>query len=105
MPYHELLTEQMAEIVGAKPIETVVMNSLTVNLHLLMVFIVQTAKETKLSLKKCLSVGSIRGEITNKISRLFARKLTARTYSRQNETTLRSEDILETIRKTVKKLP
>jgi len=37
MPYHEFLTEQMAAVVGAKPIETVVMNSLTVNLHLLMV--------------------------------------------------------------------
>jgi kynureninase len=37
MPYHELLTEHMAEVVGAKPIEVVVMNSLTVNLHLLMV--------------------------------------------------------------------
>ncbi len=37
MPYHALLTEQMAEVVGAKPLETVVMNSLTVNLHLLMV--------------------------------------------------------------------
>ncbi len=37
MPYHEFLTEQMANIVGAKPSETVVMNSLTVNLHLLMV--------------------------------------------------------------------
>jgi len=37
MPYHESLTEQMSNIVGAKPIETVVMNSLTVNLHLLMV--------------------------------------------------------------------
>ena len=37
MPYHELLTEQMARIVGAKPVETVVMNSLTVNLHLLLV--------------------------------------------------------------------
>ena len=37
MPYHEFLTEQMANIIGAKPIETVVMNSLTVNLHLLMV--------------------------------------------------------------------
>jgi kynureninase len=37
MPYHEFLTEQMAGIVGAKPVETVVMNSLTVNLHLLMV--------------------------------------------------------------------
>ena len=37
MPYHEFLTEQMAAVVGAKPLETVVMNSLTVNLHLLMV--------------------------------------------------------------------
>jgi kynureninase len=36
MPYHRLLTEQTAELVGAKPHEVVVMNSLTVNLHLLM---------------------------------------------------------------------
>src|SRR5437867_3860819 len=37
LPYHEFLTEQMARVIGAKAIETVVMNSLTVNLHLLMV--------------------------------------------------------------------
>jgi len=37
LPYHEFLTEQMARIIGAKPVETVVMNSLTVNLHLMMV--------------------------------------------------------------------
>jgi kynureninase len=37
MPYHRLLTLNMAEIVGAKPVEVVVMNSLTVNLHLMMV--------------------------------------------------------------------
>ncbi len=36
MPYHEFLTEKMAKIVGAKPIEVVVMNTLSVNLHLMM---------------------------------------------------------------------
>ncbi len=37
MPYHRLLTEQTAELMGAEPVEVVVMNSLTVNLHLMMV--------------------------------------------------------------------
>ena len=37
MPYHEFLTHYTAEIVGALDKEVVVMNSLTVNLHLLMV--------------------------------------------------------------------
>ena len=36
MPYHRLLTEQTATLVGAWPAEVVVMNSLTVNLHLMM---------------------------------------------------------------------
>ena len=35
--YHELLRQPIANLVGAKPIEVVVMNHLTVNLHLLMV--------------------------------------------------------------------
>ena len=37
MPYHGELRELLAENVGAKPIEVVAMNSLTVNLQLLMV--------------------------------------------------------------------
>ena len=42
--YHELLTDKMAKIVGAKPIEVVVMNTLTVNLHLLMASFYQPTK-------------------------------------------------------------
>lgn len=37
MPYHEFLTEPMANLIGAKNEEVVMMNQLTVNLHLLMV--------------------------------------------------------------------
>ena len=37
MPYHETVREGLAELVGAEPVEVVAMNSLSVNLHLMMV--------------------------------------------------------------------
>ena len=45
MAFPEILNEKMAHIVGAKPNEIAVMNTLTVNLHLLMVSFYRPTKE------------------------------------------------------------
>jgi len=53
MPYHEMLTEPIAELVGAKPLEVVCANTLTVNLHLMMVsFYAPTKDRYRLVIEK-----------------------------------------------------
>ncbi len=53
LPYHEFLTEKMAKIVGAYPQEVVIMNSLTANLHFMMVsFYNPTPSKHKIIIEK-----------------------------------------------------
>ena len=89
----------MAAVIGAKPIETVVMNSLTVNLHMLMVsFYRPTDDRRKIVIEKGAfpsdqyAVGSqIRFHGYAPSTDLL--ELTPR----EGESTLRNEDIVETI--------
>lgn len=99
LPYHEFLTEQMAAIVGAKPIETVVMNSLTVNLHLLMVsFYRPTSSRHKIVIEKG-AFPSDQYAVESQIRFHGYDPLTSliELKPREGESTLQTDDIVETI--------
>lgn len=99
LPYHEFLTEQMAEIVGARPLETVVMNSLTVNLHLLLVsFYRPTPQRHKIVIEKG-AFPSDRYAVASQIAfHNFDPDLSLIEIApREGESTLRTADIVETL--------
>lgn len=99
LPYHEFLTGQIAEIVGAGRRETVAMNSLTVNLHLLMVsFYRPTPGRRKIVIEKG-AFPSDRYAVCSQI-RFHGYDPEADLIElapREGETTLRTEDILTVI--------
>lgn len=99
LPYHEFLTEQMAAVVGAMPIETVVMNSLTVNLHLMMVSFFQPTSEKPFVMIERGAFPSDQYAVESQMRchGLDPRQFLIKVTPREGESTLRTEDIIETI--------
>lgn len=97
--YHKFLTEHSAELVGGRHHEVVIMNQLTVNLHLLMV---SFYKPTKTRFKIIMEAGAFPSDMYAIESQV---KFHGYDYDeavieiepREGEHTLRTEDILQTI--------
>ncbi len=99
LPYHEFLTGQMATIVGAMPIETVVMNSLTVNLHLLLVSFYEPVGERRKIVIEKGAFPSDQYAVASQIKfhGLEPSDVLIELTPRDGESTLRTADIVETI--------
>ena len=95
MPYHEFLTESYAKIVGAKPTEVVAMNTLTVNLHLMMVSFYQpTEKRHKIIIEGDAFPSDIYAvESQIKHHGLFPATSLIKLRPRDGESAIRTEDI------------
>lgn len=97
LPYHELLTEPAARLVGARPEETVVMNSLTVNLHLLMVsFYRPRGSQVRLVIEdSAFPSDSYAVRSQARFHGLDPDQTVVRLRPRAGESTLRTEDVLD----------
>ncbi len=99
MPYHGFLTRAMAKVVGAKPIEVVVMNTLTVNLHLMMVSFYRPESKRKKILIEADAFPSDKYAVESQIKfhGLSSKECLIELKAREGETCLREEDILDAI--------
>lgn len=76
MPYHALVRDALAEVVGAQPLEVVAMNSLTANLHLMMVSFYRPTAERSAIL---MEAGAFPSDRHATASQLHARGLSTET--------------------------
>lgn len=97
----DIVQEDMATLVGALPKETVVMNSLTTNLHLMMAsFYVPQGTRNKILIEKKAFPSDVHA-VTSQIlhHRLNPADCLLEIAPRGGETTLREEDVMEMIEK------
>ena len=100
MPYHEIFPRQLSKIVGCKETEVVVMNQLTVNLHLLMVtFYRPTKQRYKIICEaKAFPSDQYAFETQAKYHGFNPADAVIEVSPREGEYTLRTEDIISIIK-------
>ena len=101
LPYHEFLSQSYANIVGSKKNEVVAMNTLTVNLHLMMVsFYKPTSKRHKIIIEADAFPSDIYAvESQIKFHGFNAETSLIKINPRLAESDLRIEDIIDVINK------
>jgi kynureninase len=99
-PYHEFLRDGAARLVGARPAETVVMNSLTVNLHLMMIsFYRPTLKRSAIVIEdSAFPSDSYAVQSQARLHGFDPAEAVVRLRPRPGEDCLRTEDVLEFLR-------
>lgn len=99
LPYHEIFPQQLSKIVGCLPNEVVVMNQLTVNLHLLLVSFYQPTK-TKYKIlceAKAFPSDQYALESQVKFHGFNYEDAVIEVAPREGEHTIRTEDIIQAI--------
>jgi kynureninase len=99
LSYHEIFSQQLSKLVGALPHEVVAMNSLTVNLHLLMVSFYQPTKQRYKIIceAKAFPSDQYAFESQVKYHGFNAEDAIIEVYPREGEYALRTKDILKKI--------
>jgi kynureninase len=104
--YHETLREPMARVVGAKPVEVICMNSLTVNLHLMMATFFRPTKSRFKILMEDPAFPSDTYALKTQIVHhgLDPREALLLARPRKGEFTIRTEDVIDLIEKNAETL-
>jgi kynureninase len=100
LSYHEIFPKQLSQIIGALPEEIVVMNQLTVNLHLLMTSFYRPTKERYKIIceAKAFPSDQYAMESQVKLHGLNVDEAIIEVHPREGEHHIRTEDILATIK-------